>query len=106
MLGSYCWIVCIQDFNISKFDDCQIPNGNSQMLCQYTQKQQVIHEYVNKDAQVTIAKQHISLLPSDTMDEFYLPLQMFDISKDSKNGRGGVEKTLRLNRLVQIAFEC
>ena len=36
----------------------------------------------------------LGLVPQSTMREFYLPLAMFNVGKDSKSGCLGVEKNL------------
>ena len=39
----------------------------------------------------------LGLVPQSTMREFYLPLAMFNVGKDSKSGCLGVEKTLHMS---------
>ena len=37
---------------------------------------------------------YLNLVPMESMEEFYLPLTAFDMTKDAKNGCGGFEKTM------------
>ena len=43
---------------------------------------------------VPMSKPHASLVPNQSMDEFYLPLTAFDYSKAAKNGCRGFSKSL------------
>lgn len=108
MLGSYCYVLDCLHSRFPKICFNWFSNSQLKLLCENTREPQfqVIHEYVNKDALIPSAKKHLTLVPSDTMDEFYLPLEMFDISKDSKNGCGGLKKRYNWNGLFQCFQWC
>lgn len=53
--------------------------------------QQAIDVYVDRPFAKPAGKNHLSLVPTHSMDNFYLGLAHFDYSASAKNGCGGVE---------------
>ena len=49
------------------------------------------------------SKPFLTLIPMDSMEDFYLPLTAFDLTAESKNGCGGLTKLC--SRYYLMCFE-
>ena len=63
------------------------------------QPMQAIHKWVMDGADIPMHKQHMTVIPTESLEEFYLPLAAFNMTASAKNGCGVLKKCL--NRFVQ-----
>ena len=62
----------------------------------------VIYELVNSRFHVPSSRTVTTLIPTETESNFWLGLDCFDYSPDSKNGCQGLETTYFLTRLQSV----
>lgn len=54
---------------------------------------EAIQRLVIDKASLPCSKQYLGLIPTGDLEEFYLPLTMFDLTVQAKNGCGGIGET-------------